>query len=82
MVTVDAIVVNQTRGAVLATNRRPNTDVVYVDTEVPPSGSLTLEAGTVYPMPPPGDDIRLLVVVTMADGTKVQQQARLVTAAA
>ena len=82
VVTVDTIVVNQTRRTVLASNRRPNADVVYAESEVPPGGSLTLEAGVVYPMPPPRDDIQFLVVVTISDGTKVQQQARLITAGA
>lgn len=79
---VDTIVMNQTRRTVVAANRRPNADVALGDVEVPAHGWLTLEAGVVYPVPPPRDDIRLLVIVTMGDGTRVQQQARLITAAA
>lgn len=80
VVTVEAIVVNRSRRTVIARNVRPNVSFVYPETRVLPGSSLTLEAAVVVePLPPPGDDIRFIVVVTLADGISVRQEARLVT---
>lgn len=77
---VEARVVNQTRQTVIASNTRPNVDFPYPHTDVPANGSLTLEAGVVYhPLPPPRDEIRLVVLVTFHDGTSAHGQARLFT---
>jgi hypothetical protein len=76
---VETVVANHTRMTILASNRRPNADVGLTASSIPAGGSLTLEAGVVYPVPPPRDDIQLLVIVSLTDGTKVQGQVRLVT---
>lgn len=80
--TVEARAFNQTRNTLIRANTRPNVDHPYSETFVAISGSLTLAAGVVYfPLPPPGDDVRLVVVVTFRDGTSARGEARLITGA-
>jgi hypothetical protein len=77
---VEARVVNHTRLSVIASNTRPNVDISYPDTDVPANGSLTLEAAVVYhPLPPPRDEIWLVVIVSFEDGTSADARARLFT---
>lgn len=76
--TVETRAFNHTRASVIATNVRPNLDFTYPDTTVPAGGSLTLEAAVVYhPLPPPADDIRLVVIVTFSDGRTARAEAQL-----
>ena len=52
------------------------------ETHLAPGSTLTLEAGLVYfPLPPPGDDIRFVVIVTFQDGTSMRAKTRLLTGA-
>lgn len=81
--TVETRAFNRTRAAVISTNVRPNEDFTYADTWVPSGGSLTLEAGVVViPLPPPGDELRFEVIVTLRDGRTVRADAPLILAAA
>lgn len=78
--TVEARAFNQTRGALISANTRPNVNYSYRETRVPAGGALTLQAGLVYePLPPPRDDVHLIVIVTFRDGTSVRAETRLVT---
>jgi hypothetical protein len=80
--TVEARAFNHTRGTLISTNTRPNVDDSYSDTRVPAGGTLTLQAGLVYhPLPPPRDEVHLIVVVTFRDGTSVRGQTPLFTGA-
>lgn len=59
---------------------RPNVNYSYRETRVPAGGALTLQAGLVYePLPPPRDEVYLVVIVTFRDGTSVRAETRLVT---
>ena len=78
--TVEARAFNSTRGALISANTRPNVNHSYPDTRVPAGGALTLQAGLVYePLPPPGDEVHLVVIVTFRDGTSVRAETRLFT---
>lgn len=80
--TVEARAFNRTRGALISANTRPNVDYSYPDASVPAGGALTLQAGLVYqPLPPPRDDVRLIVIVTFRDGTSARAETRLFTGA-
>lgn len=81
--TVEARALNRTRAAVISTNVRPNEDLTYPNTLVPSGGTLTLEAGVVViPLPPPGDELRLEVIVTFRDGRTARADAPMALAAA
>jgi hypothetical protein len=75
---VETRIVNRSRTTEVARNARPNSDFAYPNTAVPAGGSLTLPAGVVYPLPPPRDDVQVVVTVMLTDGRRVEQAARVV----
>jgi hypothetical protein len=72
---VETRIQNVSRGVVMAINVRPNGDFAYPDTSVPANGRLVLQAGVVFTMPPPRDDIRAIVTVRLTDGRQALASA-------
>jgi hypothetical protein len=72
---VETRVQNISRGVVMAINMRPNGDFGYPDTSVPANGQLVLQAGIVFDLPPPRDEIRAIVTVRLTDGRQAVASA-------
>lgn len=75
LVFVEVLVVNRTRGVVLARNRRPNTTYAYSDVHVPSGGRLTVAAAVGFSPPPPRDHVVLAVRAGLTDGREVERTA-------
>jgi hypothetical protein len=65
---VETRIQNVSRGSLVAVNVRPNGEFGYPDTSVPANGRLVLQAGVVFDLPPPRDEIRAIVTVRLTDG--------------
>lgn len=74
---VETRVYNRSRAIELAQNTRPNATVGYDDATVPRDGTLQLEAGVVFPVPPTRDEVIVTVTVRMSSGREGIDTARL-----
>lgn len=75
---LETIVVNATRGEEIARNVRPNTSFAFPSTSVPAGGTLTVEAGVGFAIPPPRDDVRVTVRARLTDGRSASASVPLV----
>ncbi|MGE0864386.1 MAG: hypothetical protein AB7P34_10835 [Vicinamibacterales bacterium] len=71
-------VLNQSRGAVVVRNERPNASFAFPATVLPAGGSLTVQAGAAFTATPPRDEIVLVVEARLSDGRVVQRTVGLV----
>ena len=72
---VETRIQNVSRNMLGALNLRPNRDIGYTDTVVPAAGRLVLQAGVVFSVPPPRDEVWAIVTVRMTDGRLVFKSA-------
>jgi len=71
-------VLNQSRGAVVVRNERPNASFAFPASVLPAGGSLTVQAGAAFTATPPRDEIVLVVEARLSDGRVVQRTVGLV----
>jgi hypothetical protein len=76
LATVETRVVNRSRFMELARNVRPNKDFSYPDRHVPAAGTLVVEAGAGFGLPPPRDEIVATVIVRLTDGREAAASAQ------
>ena len=79
MALVEAVVRDVSRGVDLGSNRIPNGSVGLPNGVVPSSGTLPVPMGITFDIPPPQDDVRLTVTVTLTDGRRASATARMAT---
>jgi hypothetical protein len=78
LATVVTTVFNRSRGAAMVRNERPNASFAFPETMLPAGGSLTVQAGAAFTVPPPRDDIVVVVEARLSDGRAVQRTVGLV----
>jgi hypothetical protein len=76
---VEAVVRDVSLGVDLGSNRIPNGNVGLPNGVVPNSGTLAVPMGITFDIPPPQDDVRMTVTVTLTDGRRASATARMTT---
>ena len=77
LATLETRVLNSSRGVEVARNVRPNADVGLSPSAVPAGGRVTVEAGIVFPPPPPRDTLTVVAVARLTDGRETSASAPL-----
>ena len=73
---VETRIQNVSRNALMALNLRPNRDVGYENVTLAGAGRLVLQAGVVFDVPPPRDEVWAIVTVRLTDGRMAVTSAR------
>ena len=78
--TLEARVMDTSRGVEVARNTRPNGDVGLSPSSVPPGGQVSVEAGIGFPPPPPRDALTVIATARLTDGREASASAPLTIA--
>lgn len=80
IVRLETIAMNRSRGLEVARNVRPNATYAFPDPSIPAHGQRVVEAGLVFGVPPPRDEIVVTVQVRLTDGREASATAPLAIA--
>ena len=75
--TLEARVMDTSRGTEVGRNTRPNGDVGLTPSALPAGGHVTIDAGIGFPPPPPRDALTLTVTARLTDGREASASAPL-----
>ena len=75
--TLEARVMDISRGVEIARNTRPNGDVGLSPSAVPAGGQVSIEAGIGFPPPPPRDALTVIATAKLTDGREASASAPL-----